>query len=894
MAPKWRHMSAACGHSRIVGAHPERGAQQPRFRFTALAVTAEPEQVLRQARRQIVVTRRGARRRGRGAALIDRPAIGRQYPNVLAAAAALHRHDVDRRIGGYARQTAGHDPVARRRGYRIDADAEGAGRESLRAGGAPHRRLRERQPLLGDIGVRPRAQAIDERRRSRVGVEIAAEHRIEPLVGKRRLDDQPLDVLDHVLEGRRLAAPPGRDRRQAQLLAQQPLGDRRHEPHPRRRFEHAAAERIGDRPPCRRAPRRSGPGTPSAESARSSTGSQKSSSSRRRIGVHAAQSAEGLQEQGVAAHRQVVALDQRQPELPRQIGMLEVGLVERARASAPPPAAIRPRPRGAADSRAARRRSRRAAARPVRRSSSGKIARRRSGGSPAHSRVPRASGCDPPEPTSVPSAERDMSTAWTCSQRLPGADDAVAGPQKIRMAERQLRRHQRRRTAVAAGRTDRRAAHPAVGHAAPPRARSRATPRRSAAAAADRAPRDGRGPADRRRRCRSRRSPMISRRARSDAAAHRLGAVTGQSLDQRPPMRAHVAARHQAAHRSDSRRSAYGVKARLRPSLRFAQIECERKLRRRRGSAATCIAPGVWPMRKKRASRRLSASKELTGKVAWLQAARMGHVILAAALRAPHPGVVQIEGQRRVHADGRMQRRRRAARRGSARAPTNSPARAGRPQRHPPAVAGRRHSGPAPGPTPSPAAAPPRNPRSAPCRRARPPRPSRATARAPGAARAACPCTRNRRTWEIGTPSAARTILPRARSRRRRSRRSRRRSPVRTKYGSMNRSCSSVPQRTSVPGWYGVRQKRATSERSSSCCVRLMRACGGISKARISSRPSRPAAPSGEYSLSMQNSARWVLPVTSISRLRSRRSINQGGGHSGAGAGNCPKATSSS
>ena len=56
-----------------------------------------------------------------------------------------------------------------------------------------------------------------------------------------------------------------------------------------------------------------------------------------------------------------------------------------------------------------------------------------------------------------------------------------------------------------------------------------------------------------------------------------------------------------------------------------------------------------------------------------------------------------------------------------------------------------------------------------------------------------------------------------------------------------------------------------------------MRACGGISNARISSRPSLPAGPSGEYSLSMQNSARCVLPVTSISRLRSSRSTSHGG-----------------
>ena len=34
--------------------------------------------------------------------------------------------------------------------------------------------------------------------------------------------------------------------------------------------------------------------------------------------------------------------------------------------------------------------------------------------------------------------------------------------------------------------------------------------------------------------------------------------------------------------------------------------------------------------------------------------------------------------------------------------------------------------------------------------------------------------------------------------------------------------------------------------RSSSCCARLIRACGGISKARISTRPRRPVALSGE------------------------------------------------
>ena len=67
---------------------------------------------------------------------------------------------------------------------------------------------------------------------------------------------------------------------------------------------------------------------------------------------------------------------------------------------------------------------------------------------------------------------------------------------------------------------------------------------------------------------------------------------------------------------------------------------------------------------------------------------------------------------------------------------------------------------------------------------------------------------------------------------------------------------------------YGSCQKRATSARSSNCCARLIRACGGISNARSSMSPQPPRRASGEYSLSMQNSARCVLPVTSTSRLR--------------------------
>ena len=71
-----------------------------------------------------------------------------------------------------------------------------------------------------------------------------------------------------------------------------------------------------------------------------------------------------------------------------------------------------------------------------------------------------------------------------------------------------------------------------------------------------------------------------------------------------------------------------------------------------------------------------------------------------------------------------------------------------------------------------------------------------------------------------------------------------------------------------------------------------MRGCGGISKPRNSTRPRRPVAESGEYSLSIQNSARWVFPVISANRLRNTRSTSQGDATSPPGS--CRNAMSSS
>jgi len=78
--------------------------------------------------------------------------------------------------------------------------------------------------LLRDKGVRAGAHACDQRL-ALGGAQVAAEHRVEVLVRKRRLDDQILEIRDHRFERGPLAAPPGRDRGQDQALAEKTLGD---------------------------------------------------------------------------------------------------------------------------------------------------------------------------------------------------------------------------------------------------------------------------------------------------------------------------------------------------------------------------------------------------------------------------------------------------------------------------------------------------------------------------------------------------------------------------------------------------------------------------------------------------------------------------------------------
>ena len=74
---------------------------------------------------------------------------------------------------------------------------------------------------------------------------------------------------------------------------------------------------------CRR------PGTPSSESPRSSSGSQKASSTRRRMTSTGAQALERAQPDALVADGQIVALRERAAEIAGEEGVLEVRLVAR-------------------------------------------------------------------------------------------------------------------------------------------------------------------------------------------------------------------------------------------------------------------------------------------------------------------------------------------------------------------------------------------------------------------------------------------------------------------------------------------------------------------------------------------------------------------------------------
>ncbi len=126
-----------------------------------------------------------------------------------------------------------------------------------------------------------------------------------------------------------LAAPPGRDIGQAQILAHQLAAEFRHEAHHRGGFEHARAERIGERHPAL------ADGLDEAGDAKARLPVEFE-----RIGeiavdappdhIGALQPGDGAHMHLALAHGEIAALDQNEAEIAGEIGLFEIGFVERA------------------------------------------------------------------------------------------------------------------------------------------------------------------------------------------------------------------------------------------------------------------------------------------------------------------------------------------------------------------------------------------------------------------------------------------------------------------------------------------------------------------------------------------------------------------------------------
>ncbi len=317
----------------VVGAGVDQArqahAQQAGSVLAALGVTSEPEEILDDARRQVAAAAHQVRLADQRLDQAER--AGRfvaEDPGVLARAAALHGDEA--RVGRRrdAREAAGHHPVALRRGGHVHAQCHAAWQQAAFVRRAPGGRLRETHQFLRDVGMRPGAHALDHFLALRP-FQLAAEDRVEVLRRERPLDDQPVQVLEHEIHGRLFAAPPRSDRGHAQRLAEQFHARAGQESGQRGRFEQAAAQGVGHQH-LAGAYRLQQAGDAQCRIAAQFERVAEIIVEATQDGMHAAQPGQGLQIDAVAAHRQILAFDQRIAEIAGQVGVLEVGLVVRA------------------------------------------------------------------------------------------------------------------------------------------------------------------------------------------------------------------------------------------------------------------------------------------------------------------------------------------------------------------------------------------------------------------------------------------------------------------------------------------------------------------------------------------------------------------------------------
>mmetsp|Transcript_3883 Transcript_3883/g.13736 ORF Transcript_3883/g.13736 Transcript_3883/m.13736 type:complete len:703 (-) Transcript_3883:3695-5803(-) len=310
-------------------------ARQPGGVFRPLGVAAEPEQVFGGPAGDgpvHVAQVGGLQGLGEQRGRVDL-AVG-HHPGVGAQRAALDRQPgIGQRVaarrdtGQAARQ---HLPAPLAIGQRKDAQHRHA---RLQRAAYPHRLLGGLDARLQRVGGGVGIDAIGQRPQ-RLAAELGGHDGREAARGAAGREGWHDDVLRQAraqrAPGAFLATPPALDGRQLQRLAEQPFGHAGPEGGEAGAFQPARTRRVGHDdlagPHRLQQPRHTEDGV-GLQFERVQPGVVHPAQQH----MHALQAGQGLQIDLVGAHGQVGALDQRDAEVARQEGLLEIGLVARAR-----------------------------------------------------------------------------------------------------------------------------------------------------------------------------------------------------------------------------------------------------------------------------------------------------------------------------------------------------------------------------------------------------------------------------------------------------------------------------------------------------------------------------------------------------------------------------------
>ena len=304
---------------------------QPQRRLRTFHVASHPEQIAGGAARQRSgrtrnrdPVRRGQQRR-RGHRLV------RQHPGVAGASAPLQAHRAGVDIVGDPDESAGHDLPP---GIGPRQEQPERERPRLEPAVSPHRRCRKGDSLLGDE-IDAAVGDLCEDPRTFVGIERGAEN-LAPfavareLAAEGRSNHHLVEPFDDLVARSRLAEPPGRDIGQREIAAEHGGRQCRQKARHRARFDHTGTERIGD---DHRAVTH---GLHQPRHAEARTRIELKRIGKVRIQpphqhLRALEAGHRANEDAVVADRQVLALDQQKAEIAREVSVLEIGLVQRAR-----------------------------------------------------------------------------------------------------------------------------------------------------------------------------------------------------------------------------------------------------------------------------------------------------------------------------------------------------------------------------------------------------------------------------------------------------------------------------------------------------------------------------------------------------------------------------------